>query len=205
MQRKPKITLEEIKKKVLENSLHTCEYISGEAKPGCKIRVRCVIHNIEFETEYNNIRKSTKKHHICPQCKQEDLDKNKIELTCAYCGKKYLKSSSKIHSEKFNFCCRACKDAAQRINSGEKFADLRPDHYGIGKTTYRDLAFRAYPHECEICGWNEDEDVLEVHHIDSNRANSNLDNLIILCPTCHTKLTIGKYYLDREHKKIIKK
>ena len=197
-------TIEELKKQVWENSLHTCEYISGDAKPGSKIHVRCVIHNEEFDVSYDTIRKSTRKHHICPKCKAEDDAKDKIKLVCDYCGKEYYVSKSKIKSD-YHFCCRECKDAAQRINSGDKFDALRPTHYGIGKTTYRDLAFRAYPHKCEICGWDEDEDCLEVHHIDENRANPSLDNLIILCSICHRKLTIGSYYLDREHKKIIKK
>ena len=37
--------------------------------------------------------------------------------------------------------------------------------------------------------------MLEVHHIDENRANNELDNLIVLCPICHRKLTTGKYEL----------
>ena len=200
-----KKTIDQVKKQIWENSLHTCEYVSGEVKPGKKIKVRCVIHNEEFEVSYDTIRKSTKKHHICPKCKKEDQDKAKVKFICDYCGKEYSISKSKANRSQFHFCCRACKDNAQKIDSGEKFSDLRPDHYGNGTSTYRDLAFAYYEHKCEICNWNEDEDVLEVHHIDSNRANANLDNLIILCPTCHKKLTIGKYYLDRANKKIIKK
>ena len=37
--------------------------------------------------------------------------------------------------------------------------------------------------------------MLEVHHIDENRQNNNPSNLIILCPTCHKKLTTHKYEL----------
>lgn len=198
-------TIDGIKKQVWENSLHTCEYISGIAQPGHKIKLRCVIHNIEFEVNYDAIRKSTRKHHICPQCKQEESAKNQVDLVCDYCGKHYRKALSKSTKSDYHFCCRACKDNAQRINSGEKFNDLRPDHYSDGKSLYRLRAFEAYPHKCEICDWDEDEDCLEVHHIDENRKNGSLDNLIILCSICHRKLTIGKYYLDREHKKIIKK
>ena len=35
-----------------------------------------------------------------------------------------------------------------------------------------------------------------VHHIDENREHNTLDNLIILCPICHKKLTTGKYLLQ---------
>lgn len=199
-----KKTVEELKEQIWENSLHTCEYISGEAKAGSKIHVRCVIHNIEFDVSYDTIRKATRKHHICPECKTEDNHKDMILLTCDYCGKQYLKPKGKANLYKFHFCCRTCKDKAQQLESGDKFAELRPEHYGAGYSEYRTRAFANYEHKCEICGWDEDEDVLEVHYIDEDRRNANLENLIILCPTCHKKLTTGKYVLDREHKKIIK-
>ena len=95
------------------------------------------------------------------------------------------------------------EDLAQKLESGEKFKSLRP-HYKNGKYVYRERAFNEYPHKCAVCGWNEDEDILEVHHIDSNTSNNSLDNLIILCPTCHRKITLGKYELV-DRCKIIKK
>lgn len=55
---------------------------------------------------------------------------------------------------------------------------------------YRRNAFEAYPHECAICGYNEEERILEVHHIDENRGNNKIDNLVILCPNCHKKITL---------------
>ena len=82
---------------------------------------------------------------------------------------------------------------------------MRPEHYGVNESSssYRKLAFRNYSHKCAICGWDEDEDILQVHHIDENRLNANLNNLIILCPTCHQKLTIGKYKLVGREKIIL--
>lgn len=47
--------------------------------------------------------------------------------------------------------------------------------------------------KCEICGiseWNGQKLVLELHHIDGKHYNNNLDNLMILCPNCHS-LTDG--------------
>ena len=43
--------------------------------------------------------------------------------------------------------------------------------------------------ECEMCGLNEwmnKKIPLELHHIDGNRYNNELDNLQILCPNCHS-------------------
>ena len=42
---------------------------------------------------------------------------------------------------------------------------------------------------CEICGastWQGVPLPLELHHKDNNHYNNNLDNLIILCPNCHS-------------------
>jgi len=43
---------------------------------------------------------------------------------------------------------------------------------------------------CEICkinNWLEKKITLEIHHIDGNNKNNNLDNLQILCPNCHSQ------------------
>ena len=42
--------------------------------------------------------------------------------------------------------------------------------------------------KCEICGlstWLNKDIPLELHHIDGNHYNNQLDNLQILCPNCH--------------------
>ena len=57
------------------------------------------------------------------------------------------------------------------------------------------MAFRNYEHQCSVCGWCEDADILEVHHINEDHGDNELNNLIILCPTCHRKLTSHKYKL----------
>jgi len=53
----------------------------------------------------------------------------------------------------------------------------------------RKLAFETYEPFCAYCGFGI-RDVLEVAHVDGNRLRNSLDNLIILCPTCHKMLDI---------------
>jgi 5-methylcytosine-specific restriction endonuclease McrA len=62
-------------------------------------------------------------------------------------------------------------------------------------------------HRCENCGldkWLENKISLELHHIDGNRFNNQLNNLQILCPNCHS---ITDNYSGRKNVKeiIIKK
>ena len=43
-------------------------------------------------------------------------------------------------------------------------------------------------HKCEVCGvteWMSNPIPLEVHHIDGQELNSELDNLLLICPNCH--------------------
>lgn len=43
--------------------------------------------------------------------------------------------------------------------------------------------------KCELCGasiWLGQTLPLELHHIDGNHYNNNLDNLMVLCPNCHS-------------------
>jgi hypothetical protein len=43
--------------------------------------------------------------------------------------------------------------------------------------------------ECEVCNlteWMGQKIPLELHHVDGNRFNNELENLQILCPNCHS-------------------
>ena len=193
----PKNSIQTIKDKVFQNSLETCEYVGGYLNANSIIKVKCLIHDCEFDTKYENVRRDSRKHHICPVCQEEDRNSAKVQVKCDYCGEIFLMAASKTDRSKsgLHFCCREHKDLAQSLKAGEKFQEMRPAHYGATSLNYRATAFRAYEHKCAICGWDEDEDVLEVHHIDEDRSNNNEDNLIILCPICHRKLTSHKYNL----------
>ena len=193
------MTFEQLNEKIYKNTLNTCHYVSGYQNRSSEVLLHCDIHNITFTTKYENVGRDNRPHHVCPKCKEldkQDTNSN-IELICAYCGKKFQRQISRLENSKsgFYFCCREHKDLAQSLKGGDKFKSIRPNHYGQQKTDYRKTAFDLYPHKCHICGWAEDEDVLEVHHIDENHKNNDENNLIILCPICHRKITSHKYKL----------
>ena len=203
-----KLTQQEFEQRVLDSLGNNYEVISeyqGKSKP---ITLKCKKHNITFTASAECFMRGKEDvRSSCPICsdeaKAERFKNNRIEVNCAYCNKKFLKQKSKINGSKSGlyFCCREHKDLAQRLNSGTIFDIIRPEHYGNLTTSknYREKAFRVYSHKCSICGWDEDIDVLEVHHIDENREHNEIENLIILCPICHRKLTSHKYKLiDRE-------
>ena len=56
----------------------------------------------------------------------------------------------------------------------------------LKKVLWRD---EIKPRHCEECGWartSEDGRLpLELHHVNGNRFDNRLENLLILCPNCH--------------------
>jgi len=51
--------------------------------------------------------------------------------------------------------------------------------------TYREKAIEANGERCEIC---ESTKSIVVHHVDGDRDNNNIDNLLVVCETCHGKI-----------------
>ena len=191
-----KLTQEQFEQRVYDivGDLYTVvSTYQGKRNP---VTLRCNKHHCQFTClaecfmrGINDVRS------ICPECYKEKIKTNKQNITCDYCGKEFYRSESRLHTKSgLHFCSRECKDIAQRIENN--FIEMWPDHYKDGSQVhYRQMAFRNYSHKCNNCGWDEDEYILEVHHIDENRNNNDLKNLMILCPICHRKLTSHKYKL----------
>ena len=60
-------------------------------------------------------------------------------------------------------------------------------------------------HKCQLCGCSEIECLsgLAIHHIDYNKYNSGVKNLISLCFSCHTKTNSNrKYWQEHFNEKI---
>lgn len=197
-----RLTQKEFQQRVFEKVGNKYSVIGEYQGRRTKVLMKCNIHNIEFLVDPTNFLRNTNTtvSDKCPDCIALH---EKLNLVCAYCGKEFTRAPSKANKSKSGlyFCCREHKDIAQRLDSGAQFDVMRPDHYSECSSeegsinTYRDLAFRNYTHECAICHWKDDEEILQVHHIDEDRQNNNLNNLIILCPNCHAKLTSHKYQL----------
>ena len=83
---------------------------------------------------------------------------------------------------------------------GDKYRCLKKDYLKIGDNhnqTYSNAHTTArkinelilHKEECELCGSRIN---LDIHHIDGNWQNNNLDNLMCLCRSCHTKYERNK-------------
>lgn len=92
------------------------------------------------------------------------------------------------------YCSNKCQkeyEYNQYINEWKHgdVSGLRGD-YQISMHIKRYL-FQKYNHKCAKCGWSELNSYtnvrpLEVEHIDGNYRNNREDNLLLLCPNCHS-------------------
>jgi len=108
-----------------------------------------------------------------------------VEVECLNCGRKKLiplKHYNKniARNSKGFFCDLSC--SASYHNRHTK---LKNGKY----IRYRKLAFEHLPPKCAVCGYDV-KDVLQVHHIDGNKYNNNINNLCILCPTHHVEVEL---------------
>lgn len=205
-----KLTQEEFEQRVFNLVGNKYSVIGEYQGKEFSILMHCNIHNCDFKTRARYFMYENHYHANggCPKCYEDFRHQKSIKIICDYCHKEYYTTSSKLNKSKsgLHFCCKEHKLLAQRLESGEQFKKMRPLHYGTADSeyTYRAKAFRNYSHCCAVCDWQDDEDILQVHHIDENRDNNSLENLIILCPTCHAKLTSRKYELINRKKIVLR-
>ena len=106
---------------------------------------------------------------------------------CLNCGKELYKKNQL-------YCDSHCQMEYQHNQYIERWKNgletgLRGE-YQISLHIRRYL-FEKYNNRCAKCGWGEvnlfTECVpLEVHHIDGDYTNNKEDNLLLLCPNCHS-------------------
>ena len=108
---------------------------------------------------------------------------NKI---CEYCGEEHDGSygSGRFCSKKCQSrYCSVTRITLDKLNSGQC-----PDCSSIKIKNFL-LRNNIKQNICEQCGiseWHGKELIIQLHHIDGNRRNNCLSNLIMLCPNCHS-------------------
>lgn len=63
-------------------------------------------------------------------------------------------------------------------------------HYQTYKLKKRLIAESLKENKCDICGlteWLGKPLNMELHHIDGNKYNHKIDNLMMICPNCHSQ------------------
>lgn len=151
--------------------------------------------DLEISTRRYNYGIKCGGHFYCPG--HHRLSKIKrVACTCAHCGKHIEKEPSQLARSKSGrvFCSRSC---ATSFHNHIYRTGANHPNYIDGITRYMVKAFRVYQPKCVMCGLDE-PCCLEVHHIDENRKNNKIDNLIILCANCHRRIHRGGFQLTPE-------
>ena len=139
--------------------------------------------------------------------------KNRKVVYCINCGQELKGSQNK-------YCCNQCKQDYQYKEYIEKWKSGEIDglrgEYQLS-TYIQKYIKEKYDNKCCECGWNKINPVtgyspLEVHHTDGDYKNNSEDNLILLCPNCHSltdtyknmsnhsgRQSRRKYYKDKEN------
>ena len=125
-------------------------------------------------------------------CKQETLNSYLKKMGIDYAGQQNKKGQQKGPN--------TYKPANEYLGTGKSIKS-----HELKLKLIRD---KIKEDKCEICNikiWQGVELPLELHHKDGNHFNNNLDNLMILCPNCHSiqngnsAKNIGKYNKEKQH------
>jgi len=105
---------------------------------------------------------------------------SKKEKKCKECGSIFSRRAS-IASVRI-FCSVKCA----KVSWGRSYSKKGEDHsrYVNGSGVYRAKAIDHYGPSCSKCGSSEH---VEVHHVDKDRGNNEIENLEVLCRKCHHK------------------
>ena len=122
------------------------------------------------------------KHYCSISCAEQGTRKGKM-VECFNCKKLVYKSLKELKRSKSKnyFCSKICSNIWLGI---QQRAENSPNWAG-GKSSYKDLLKRTNIEKvCVLCKKSNSK-TLCVHHIDKNRKNNNLSNLVWLCRNCH--------------------
>jgi 5-methylcytosine-specific restriction endonuclease McrA len=137
-------------------------------------------------TEENKSIVCTLNHKFPTQRGELTLSKIKVGDSLYICGD-YEKDKSKTYSfSDFTKEERIAKQKSRKFKSGKNTHGELNSRYTNGSFTDFINNKELLPKECQICGKLNNR--MEIHHIDGNRKDSSLQNLMKVCVSCHKKL-----------------
>jgi len=143
--------------------------------------VSCKICGKDFYVKPNHIKLGWGKY-CSIDCRTKSQLKGQT-VSCNYCGNSTYKSPhSLLHSKsKKYFCDKKC----QTNWRNKQYLEENSKNWKNGIRAYRNILKRdVRVPKCVFCGI-EREILLVVHHLDKNRKNNKISNLIWLCHNCH--------------------
>lgn len=142
---------------------------------------KCVTCKKEFKVKPFFVRSGNGKYCSAP-CFHESMKSGKI-VSCHSCGKNVYKTlkALRVSKSKTYFCTKSCQTRWRN----SVFIGVKHANWIDGKYSYRGVMERnKIPPICYLCK-TKDKRVLAVHHVDRNKKNNTVENLMWLCHNCH--------------------
>ena len=108
------------------------------------------------------------------------------QIICMICGKKRPHHAKKM--------CGSCYSKTFHYDRIKEFNVQ--NYHGISLKEWNEIT-----EKCILCGFDK---IVELHHLDGNKKNSQRNNLMGLCPN-HHKMLHNEKYKDETTKEILKK
>ncbi len=144
-------------------------------------QVKCKICNKEFYVKPSHLKMGYGKY-CSRECHYEAQKKGKF-VVCDVCGVTTWKAPKALKNSKSGkfFCSKKC----QTVWRNKHFSGKKHANWKGGEHTYRRIMkVNKITPVCKKCKL-KDERVLVVHHVDCNRKNNDIENLVWLCYNCH--------------------
>ncbi len=137
----------------------------------------CIICNKLFKTV-----PTSSKQYTCGMVCAGIVKKHKRKtILCKECSK----PMEVIITRNRRYCSLECKMKMLVKLRIETYKDKR--EFGKWKNRKELKAYLLDKYKsCQICGWNKEPGILEAHHKDRNSKNNSEDNLLLVCPNCHS-------------------
>lgn len=156
--------------------------------------VKCKICKSGFYAKPHWLRKGWGKY-CSPKC-QYEAQKNGKVVNCFICKREVYRPQQDLKNSKSKkyFCTKSCQTIWR--NSMVYIGSKHPN-WKDGASTYRDALLRSEVTQvCKMCK-TRDQRLLAAHHLDHNKKNNSLDNLMWLCHNCHF---LTHHYIDEREK-----
>lgn len=132
----------------------------------------------------------------CSKACQNQSQKRGHYIHCFICNKEAWRLRKDLkHSKSGNyFCSKTCQTIWR---NSVLFVGPKHSNWKGGEFAYRDAMIRSKaPRYCNRCDL-QDTRILAVHHLDKNRQNNALQNLVWLCHNCHYLIHHDKLEMEQ--------
>ena len=156
---------------------------------------RCRICGIDFYVKPSHLQRGWGKY--CSKKCQRKSQFTGEDIECYMCKKEIYRTPKDVQRSKSGkfFCDKTCQT---RWRNSLVFIGERHANWAGGRASYRArMQKTAIPQKCCLC-LIKDKRILAVHHLDHNRSNNVIENLIWLCHNCHYLV----HHFPREREKL---